>query len=295
MIANVPAIVRGIAVFLSPVFLAIFVLEQRKRRLYLATGAYFLASSFFLLVGSRSGTLTTILGLWCVSRLKTGKRSRVIAVVLLVGALISAASLVSEWRSNGGTSNNPFTASSFFVMQGTTMGVAETAIEFRNRFSPYAGAYFWNEIKGGFVPQDQSTYTRGQSFADDITVFINSDAYSGGVGLGSSYLAEAYITGGLAGVMLFSFLIGFGIHGLYLSCKSRIGLFAAAALLPSVFWMARAGLFEWVPAAIRDLFLALILYAGWNVYRYLSWILVAQSKALRNGAEISFDSVQLPE
>ena len=290
LIQSVPALVRALSVFLTPIFLAIFVLEKRKLQLYLITGLYFASSMFFLLIGSRSGTLTMILALWCVSRLKSARRSPLSSIGILAGVLLVVAVVVGKSRDSSGTSNNHFTITSFFEAQGTTAGVTEMAIQFRDHFSPYTLQYFLSEIGGGFVPQDQSRYTRGQSLADDITVFVNPEAYNVGGGLGSSYLAEAYIAGAIPGVLIFSLLIGFGLHILYASCASRAGLFAGAVLLPTILWTARAGLFDWLAVIVRSSFLVLVLYLGWRLYSWLVRVIVASAKAAPGRAVLASSS-----
>ncbi len=287
LIASVPVLVRAVSAFLAPIFLAIFVLERRRRQLYLSAGLYFFVMSFFLLLGSRSGLLTTILALWYVARFKSGKHSRPLKIALLACVLAAVAVLVGQLRDNGNTSDNPFTIASFFEVQGTTMGVTETAIQFRSRFSPYAVRYLLNEIESGLVPRDQSKYARGQAFADDVTVLINPEAYSGGVGLGSSCLGEAYVVGAMPGVICFSLLLGFGFHGLYSWCATRIGLFASAVLLPTLLWMARSGLFDWVSVVVRTSFLILVLYLGWGVYSSFVRLLGSRSIAGHGSVEFS--------
>lgn len=267
LVASVPMPIRAISVFLTPAFLALFVLETRKARLYFTTTLYFLATSIFLLIGSRSGILTTILALWCVSRLKTPMtRSNLRAATITGTLLLLFAGALGTFRSNSDKEDSAFSVSTFIAGQGTTMDVSQIAIQYRDRFSPYVFPYLLGEIGNAFMLRDQSNYSRGASFGDDVTVFLNPDAYDIGAGLGSSYLAEAYVAGAIPGVIVVSLLLGFALNGLYLSCSTRFGLLVSAVMLPSIFWMVRSGIFDWSSTLVRDSLLFLLLLIGWKIY-----------------------------
>ncbi len=272
MLSSVPLPIRAISNFTTPVFLAIFIFELRKARLYVATTFYFISSSIFLLIGSRGGTLTTILALWCVSSLKampkTGAEKRRAQLIQMVGfgsVIILIAIAVGSSRDNAADSS-PFTLSSFIAGQGTTMSVTELAIQYRGRFSPYVFRYAKTELQSAFMARDQRGYSQGKTLADDATVFLNPDAYDSGNGIGGSYLGDAYVAGALPGVIIVSLMLGFGLNRLYLSCCKPMGLYVAAALLPSIFWAVRAGVFDWVAVAVRAALYGFVLFAGWKIY-----------------------------
>ena len=83
LIASVPILIRAGSNLLTPAFLAIFVLESRRIRLYAATAIYFFASSFFLLIGSRRGhARTMILALWYISQIERARRCRILPVAV---------------------------------------------------------------------------------------------------------------------------------------------------------------------------------------------------------------------
>ena len=77
--ATVPMPVRLIALLDLPVFLAIFVIEKRKKRLWTITALYFGVAGLYLATGSRGGTLSLALALWYVARIKSSKRTRILA------------------------------------------------------------------------------------------------------------------------------------------------------------------------------------------------------------------------
>lgn len=267
LIASVPILIRAGSNLLTPAFLAIFVLESRRIRLYAATAMYFLASSFFLLIGSRGGTLTMILALWYISQIKRARRSRILPVAVFALLLIGIAISVGNLReSSSEASETPFSLASFIAGQGTTMSVTEIAIQYRRLFAPYTVDYFVHEIENAFTAPDQSEFQRGTRFADDVTVFLNPGAYSAGAGTGSSYLGEAYIGGGIPGIILASLLIGVALDKLHRGCKSYLGMFVCAAVLPSILWVVRAGMFDWTAAVVRTSLLCFVLYIGWKLY-----------------------------
>ncbi len=268
LIASVPRPIHFAALFAAPAFLAIFVLEHRKLRLYAATTVYFASSAIALLTGSRSGTFSLIVVLWYISRMKSAKRPRMVRLVLIAVILAAVGNFIGNFRQdNSGGGNESLALSLFLGSQGNTMNVSELAIEDRGLFKPYALSYFLNEIKEAFVAHDQSNYQRGLSLADDITVLLNPAAFSEGLGTGSSFLGEAYIAGGILGVVVVSLLLGLSLDGLHRSCRYPFGLLVTAMILPLILWMARSGIFEWVAVLARDTAFVTVMFAGWMVYR----------------------------
>ena len=63
LVATVPLPVRLVALLNLPVFLAIFVIEKRKKLLWMITALYFGVAALYLATGSRDGHAQ--LWLWC--------------------------------------------------------------------------------------------------------------------------------------------------------------------------------------------------------------------------------------
>jgi oligosaccharide repeat unit polymerase len=277
--ASVPLLVHLPSLLAPPAFMAIFILEYRKLPLYIATMLYFAGFIVVLLSGSRAATFSMILVLWYIARLKSEKRPRIVSLAFVTLTLIVIGNLIGNLRLiNDSSGAESLAISSFISTQGITMNVTQLAIANRGLFEPYAASYLLNEIKEAFIAQDQSSYQRGASLANDITVFLNPIAFGQGFGSGSSFLGEAYVAGGLSGVVAFSLLLGFLLDALYRSCHHPFGMFVAATILPGVLWMARSGFFEWVADFIRTGFFVAALAAGWLVYRMVCLALWGESR-----------------
>ncbi len=268
LVASVPRPVHFASLIAIPAFLAIFVLEYRKFPLYAATTLYFISSVLVLLSGSRAETFSLILVLWYISRMKSVKRPRVLRLVFITIILASVGNFIGTLRQGDSDSGAGSLALIYFLgSQGNTMNVSEVAIEYRDLFKPYAVSYFINEIKEAFVAGSQTSYNRGVSLAEDITVFLNPVAFGEGMGSGSSFLGEAYVAGGISGVIVFSLLLGLSLDELHRFCRHPFGMFVTVVILPVMLWMARSGIFEWVAILVRNAMLAAALFLGWLVYR----------------------------
>ena len=139
-------------------------------------------------------------------------------------------------------------------------------------FSPYGASYLWNELLDAFVPRDATDYVRGRRFGDDVTVFLSASAFATGLGTSSSYIAECYVIGGMMGVLVGSLLVGFGLHILYRTSGSAVGLFVVVMILPDVIAMPRGQLLDWLSVLLRSFLYIGVLGMGWQLYRILVWL-----------------------
>lgn len=272
--SSVPLLVRAIVLITFPAFVAIFVFERRKKYLYLATALYFATASLVLLLGLRGGIFAIVLVLWYVSGIKSSQRSRVVTVAALAILLVMVGSVVQGLREDNPKSLSDLARApvEFVTLQGNSLDVTEVAVKYRKVFAPYAASYLWNELKNGFVANDTSNYFRGKSLAFDVPVLLNSNAFSLGHGTGGSYVAEAYVIGGVAGVVVISLLIGAGLHLLYRLSRKGLSLFIVAMILPDVIIMPRGNLLDWLSVLLRTAISIGILALGWIFYRSLSWL-----------------------
>ena len=266
MAASIPLAVRAISVISLPAIVGILVLERRKKWLRTATAIYFLVAAPILLTGSRGAIFSLILALWYLAKMKSNGHARWYAVALIGITLIVLASLIGSLRTDSSESFAVAGTSRFLQEQGTSLDVTSVAIAYRQHFAPHIAAYLIGEMELAFVAPDQTKYKLGQHFADDVSMFLNPSAYQLGFGTGSSYLAEAYVMGGLPGVALVSGLLGTLLHCMHLYSRSPLGLFLVTLLLPDVLWMARGGLLDWVSVAARITFSLLLLWIGWWLY-----------------------------
>jgi oligosaccharide repeat unit polymerase len=264
---SVPFFVRAIVLISFPAFVAIFVFERRKKYLYLATILYFATASLVLLLGLRGGVFTLALTLWYIAGVKSTKRSRILVLGVLAAMLVLVGAVVQSFREDElSLSDFAFAPIEFVTLQGNSLDVTEVAVKYRPLFAPYAASYLWNELKNAFVASDTSNYFRGKSLAFDVPVFLNSNAFALGHGTGGSYVAEAYVIGGLAGVALISLLIGIGLHLLHRLSQNALSLFVVAMILPDVFTMPRGNLLDWLSVFFRNGISILLLVLGWKLY-----------------------------
>jgi oligosaccharide repeat unit polymerase len=272
MAASIPMAVRAISLISVPAFVGIFVLERRKRFLRPITAVYFLIAAPILLLGSRGGIFSLVLSLWYLAKAKTGRRAPLYSVALIGTGLVLAGSLIGSFRAGNGESNVLDGASRFVAGQGVSLNVTEVAIDYRRRFAPHILANLVDELRSAFFPTDHTKYIAGKNFDADLSMFLNSTAYQMGSGSGSSYLAEAYLAGGLGGVVIISGLLGAFLRGMHVYGRNSFGLFLVTMILPDVLLMPRGGLLDWVSASLRTGISVVLLLTGWYFYQAIARI-----------------------
>jgi len=272
MAASIPMAVRAISLVSLPALAGIFVLENSGRRLRTVTLVYFAVAAPVLITGSRGALFSLILALWYVRQARAAHRIRPQALAAITAALVVVGALVGSLRDEGAPSR-PFAGPAEFIAdQGSSLNVTEVAVLQRAAFAPHIGSYLENELKSAFVAADQENYVPGQRFSDDAAMYLNPVTYRLGFGCGSSYVAEAYILAGLAGVVLVSAAIGLLLRAMHRASAHPLGLFLVTMILPDVLWMPRGGLLDWVSASLRTAVSLLVVAAGWWLYRSLAYI-----------------------
>lgn len=230
------AVARVLSVVAYDAFVLVYVLERNGRRLAWVTAAFLSTSVLELAIGLRGKVFLFLLTLWFIRNLKSGKRFR-LGTLAVAALLVSfAAVAISGFREMRSTAL--VGPAGFVAGQGVSMGVTQIAIEDRPLFRPHVGAYFKNEILQAYFPL--SHFEQGQFFDNDLSIYLNAAAFREGFGTGSSYLAEAWIAGGLLGVICFSVLIGLALRWLHNVSRHWIGAVALAILLPSVIYLPRS-------------------------------------------------------
>jgi oligosaccharide repeat unit polymerase len=273
MVANVPLPVRLVALLNLPVFLAIFVIEKRKRLLWMIAALYFGVAGLYLAAGSRGGTLSMALVLWYLARIKSSKRTRIIVPALLTAILICVAVVVDATRqSAAGEQYYILGPLEFIAQQGISLNVTEVAIKYKDLFRPHIASYLFHDTWLVFVPPDISWYVRGRYLSWDMVVFLNPSIAGMGFGTGGSYLADMYLLGGLGGVVVLSLLLGYGLNLIYACGRNAWALIVVALILPDVIMMPRGDIIVWSSRLIRDAMLFCPLLAGWWLFSFLSSI-----------------------
>jgi oligosaccharide repeat unit polymerase len=266
--SSVPVFVRAVSIISFPAFVAIFVIERRKKFLYLTTALYFVTSSLVLLWGSRAAIFGLILALWYVARIKSTKKARLVLLAVMVAVLILGAEVIQNIREDADSASGySFTPFEFLVLNSASLEVTAVAVKYRQIFAPHVGSYLWHELQDAFVANDTSNYFRGKALAFDVSVFLNPARFSQGHGTGGSYIGEAYVIGGLAGVMVISLLVGSGLHLLHHFSGTALSLFVVAMILPDIAFMPRGGLLDWLSVFARNAISILLLALGWRLYR----------------------------
>ncbi len=271
--ASVPLWVRLVSLLTLPSFVGIFLLEKRRKYLYLATACYFLSSLLILLMGSRMGTLCLIVALWYASRIKSGRKTKVAAVLILALGLFIIAGVFQALRED----SDSLTAYAvdplkFVTLSGNSLDVTEVVVKYRAIFTPYTATYLWNELTFGFSPHDLQHYFRGRELGHDVSVLLDATAFETGLGTAGSYIAEEYMIGGVAAVALISLLIGCLLDTLYRLSRNVFSLFVVVILLPDILSMSRGDLLDWLSVLARTCLFLAVLTVGWKAYSLVMWL-----------------------
>jgi oligosaccharide repeat unit polymerase len=273
MAGSIPAVVRAVALVTLPALAGIFVLENRTRRLRTAALIYFAVAAPVLITGSRGALFSLIVALWYLRQARSGRRIRMGTLAMIAAALVGVGALVGSFRDEGTPARTLAGPAAFIADQGSSLNVTEIAVLRRDAFLPHIGSYLASELESAFVAADQVSYSPGQRFSDDAAMYLNPVTYRLGFGCGSSYVAEAYILGGLWGAVLVSAGLGWLLHAMHRASAHPLGLFLVAMILPDVLWMPRGGLLDWVSASLRTAVSLLLIAAGWSIYRSAAYLM----------------------
>jgi hypothetical protein len=267
--ASVPFLARIIPLITFPALIAIFVFEPNGKRLFLVTVLYFSSASFILLLGSKVEAFTLVPALWYIARIKSTKPARILKMVAIALLLLMVAEAINRLRA-GEEVITPFSPLKVLATQTDSFNVTEILVKYRKIFSPYALSYPLLELRDAFVSNDASNYYRGRSLGLDVPVFLNPSLLAQGFGTGSSFIGEEYVIGGLAGVIIISVLIGFGLHLAHRFSRNALSLFVVALLLQQILVLPRNGLLDWASVLMRNAISIVLLGAGWLLYNFLS-------------------------
>ena len=260
------ALVRIISLVAANAFLLVYLIERRGGRLALVTTAFLSTSVLELLIGLRGKVFLFLLTLWFLHNLKTGKRFRLVTLATVLVAGSFAAVAITGFREM--RSSAVVGPAGFIAGQGISMGVTQIAVQYRPLFEPHAKTYLANELLQAFYPG--SHFSQGQLFDNDISVFLNVDAFREGFGTGSSYLAEAWIAGGLLAVLIVSILIGLALRLLHGIGATFLGAAAVAIVLPSLIYLPRAQLLSPIAATLKS---GLIFLPMLPCLAFIRWLL----------------------
>ena len=269
--ASVPFVVRILALLPLPTLVVLFVFETRKRLLYAVVTLYFISSAVLLLTGTRMGPFSLILTLWYVARIKSTKPAHIWRLAILAATLVIVANLIAVARFGEDIEGRAAAdVVGFIATQGTSLGVTEVAVMRPGLFRPYVSSYLLHELQIEFVQADVSNYFRGRQFGYDVSVFLNPSLFSQGFATAGAYIGEAYVIGGILGVIVISLLIGGGLRFLYACSGNLKGLVLVAFVLPQAFLLPRGFLMGWASSLLRAFILLLPLVIGWSLYQFMT-------------------------
>jgi hypothetical protein len=269
--ANVPLLVRLVALLPLPVLVMIFVVETKKRFLYPVVFLYLSGSVLFLLTGARMAFFGTILMLWYLARMKSTRASRIWHLAVLIAVLVPVAILINLLRSNEDVNQlSLLDPVKFIGMQGISLAVTEVAVQHREQFQPYSLSYLLHEMELEFVASDVSTYYRGRQLGYDVSAFLSPSTFGQGLATGGAYVAEAYVIGGVFGVVAISLLVGIALRFMYLYSGNAELLVLIGLSFTEVLLMPRGYLLGPASALARSLVLLLPLFLGWVLYSFLA-------------------------
>jgi len=237
-------LVRGVALVGTSVLFLLYLFERRRAHTVLLLSLFFAVSSMDLLIGFRGKFFIQIAVLWFIHNLKTGKRFNLIRLLSAAVPISLLAVMLVGLREN--RTVNLVGPLDFLSGQGVSMNVTELAVEKRGVFEKNVARYVLGDVKSMFAPDNDN-------FATDLSLYLNAAAFSRGFGTGSSYLAEAYLIGGVSGVVVASLLIGMMLSWIHNHSGSWMGAVLTMASLGSIIYMPRGGLMDPLSGTLKSL------------------------------------------
>lgn len=213
---NVAFLTRAISFFTPISFLGYFLLENKKKKIFLIASIFFTFNIFTLLSGFRGSFFTFWLVFLLFYYLKFNSKLSILKVFLIFTFIAIVSVLISLGRESANYNiskldKNPLLE--FIKQQGVSFYVTEMAVEFSDEFSPKIFDYLlWQPISAIL---STALSVPGRAFATDLMIKINYDGYLAGFGVGSAYIAEAYLLGGPPAVFFVSFFIGYLLSRLF--------------------------------------------------------------------------------
>jgi oligosaccharide repeat unit polymerase len=228
----------------TSVLLLLYLFERRAGFMTLLLSLFFIVSSMELLIGFRGKIFVQILVFWFIRNLKAGKKFNLIPLFSAAVVFSVVAVIVAGFREEHAI--NWLGPLGFVSGEGVSMGVTEMAVEERDMFAKNTGRYLLGGVKSIFGATDDI-------FAVDLSLYLDPDSFKAGYSLGSSYLADAYLLGGVVAVAGASLLLGTMLSWIYNHCGSWKGAVLMMASLGSIIYMPRGELFGPISGTAKSL------------------------------------------
>lgn len=243
MAAGTP--VRLASFVCTSAFYLLLLVENRTAVLKYVYIAFISTLLLSLGIGDRGGVLTRLVLIWYIQKFKTGNqfKFKTLLIVGSIGAILS--SFIGQLRSNEkieGTMN----VMHFITGQGVSLQVTELAVARRAEFGSHAVSYL---IHGAGLGTGERR--SGQLFDQDLASYLSNVRVEQGLGTGSSFIAEAFLLGGLLGVIIVSTCIGFALRKMYEVSGRKYGLVPTIMFLPAIVFMPRAEILSPIHSGLK--------------------------------------------
>ena len=261
LVAQAGFLVRALSRLAEVSFLVYFTQERPGRRLLFVSALFFGASIMELLVGLRGAVMLTALACIFYWKRRRGTRFSLRLMVTLTVLLAVSAQVVAFSREDKKQDFQLVDLPRLFLYsQGTSVDVTLAVIQNYNLFAPRRATYLFNDIRSVWVPV--SAFGQGELLDKDIDLAVDPVADAAGFGLGGSYLADSYLYGKFAGVVIISLLIGWGLCFLQQHLSGNAAAFGIVMLI-SLVYLPRSPIVEEIAYAMEQwIFVAAILAAA---------------------------------
>jgi len=247
-----------------------------KRNSLIIFIVFVLCSGLSLFQGSRGEFFSLLLAaLWVflyVSNYKFG-----FLKALLIGFLLIFIADFTGYIRNGVLPDHLFgftTIFDFLYSQGVSILVPGTTIQFADHFSMVDGFHslfsqfqlIFQNLIGHHGSYTIETATKSWDLSHKLAYFLNKNLYLSGSGLGTSFLAEMYLTGGLLGVFIITFLFSISFRWFYfIALKSNLLFFVFAFTLTAILFIPRGSMFYFFVPLYKSLVAMLLILLFYNI------------------------------
>lgn len=271
---DIPSYVKiGYYLFTS-VLLIFLSIKPSRRKMFLAIAVYLiLEGGLQLLQGRRALFAATLLfTVWYLIKYFDIKKFNA-KTLILVGAVaigMVALFIVVEQTRDGATNSLSLgTLANFLISTGGSDSVIANTIVRKQDFPQPGWKYLFDPLVNNFVgnilsgkpsvPQGVQYLEQYNSFAHWISYLSEESLYLSGHGMGTSFLAEAYLAFGMVGVFLCTTVVGWIINKI--NClrlgENPIGCSILLFLARQLFTLPRGSVFGWFGDSIY-LFVAFV-------------------------------------
>ncbi|UWZ85558.1 O-antigen polysaccharide polymerase Wzy family protein [Occallatibacter riparius] len=228
-------LVRLMALVGTTACLLLYLFERRRRYVRFILVVYLSVSIMDLMIGFRGKFFVQLIVLWFIHNLKNGKRFNFAPLFITAAIIMLVAAPLAGFREERDIAvTGPLAV---LATQGISMNVTEVAVENRPLFEKNKARYLWGDLRGMVSSNDDN-------LASDISIYLSPEAFREGFATGSTYLAEAYILGGFALVMIASLAIGWALSMLHLHSHSWPGAVLLLASIGPFIYMPRGSLMD---------------------------------------------------